>query len=159
VKILAITGPLDSGKTRKARELLGEYRSRGLKVGGILSLPEYSGDRKTGYFALDIDSGKSELLLSESFSGPGFSRNRFRFSRAGFDFASSALSRAAFEGADAIIIDEIGRIELEGEGFASVLRSLLASYEGELILVVRDAFLEEIRRAFGLPADMRILKA
>lgn len=78
---------------------------------------------------------------------------RFRFRRAAFDWAEARLlGAAACPETRCIVIDEIGPLELAGEGFAPVLRRLLARGSPELVIVVRESLAAEVGEAFGIVA-------
>jgi nucleoside-triphosphatase THEP1 len=49
-----------------------------------------------------------------------------------------------------VVLDEVGKLELQGQGFADTVRWLLTQPIPNLILVVRDTLLEEVKEVFGL---------
>ncbi|MHA7131025.1 nucleoside-triphosphatase [Algoriphagus namhaensis] len=52
--------------------------------------------------------------------------------------------------AEELIIDEIGPLEIRGEGFADLLRLILAQYNGKLLIVLRTEIVREAIEAFQL---------
>ncbi len=71
-------------------------------------------------------------------------------------FSSNAFSKAnlIFQNIDTgnnqVIIDEIGPLELRGEGFANSLKQLLQKDFINLILVVREELIDEVIKYFAL---------
>lgn len=50
----------------------------------------------------------------------------------------------------AIVLDEIGPLELRGQGFAKLLIDLTRNFSGELILVIRKGLVEDVIHHFKL---------
>jgi nucleoside-triphosphatase THEP1 len=144
-KIKILTGPKGHGKSSLLRK---QYAGRE-GADGILTLRR------------DMDQRDFQLLSSgqtwpmegeEGYSGPWLKVGRFCFSEEAFRRAEKFLLEAASaEKNHTLIIDEIGPLELGGEGFFRVLRILLDQVNGlDLILVVRSELLKEVQQFFGL---------
>jgi nucleoside-triphosphatase THEP1 len=148
MKVTLVSGRVDSGKTSLLRRRVakgdGEYR----EAAGILSLPVFRNGKKRGYYAYDIAKGEGMVLSSELPLHPSFKFRRFYFSEYGFSFARERIL-ASFH-APVLIVDEIGPLELEGGGFAGVLKECVRGYDGHLVLVVREHLEDEALSAFGL---------
>lgn len=74
----------------------------------------------------------------------------FGFDSSGIRFGSEALSLDAVAQRDVVIVDEIGPLELQGGGWAPALHSLLTSYAGHLLLVVRPDILQQVLRQWEI---------
>jgi nucleoside-triphosphatase THEP1 len=76
---------------------------------------------------------------------------RFVFSKVNFDKAVE-LVRAGINSSAWLIIDEIGPMELRGEGFHDILNEVLEQQQtGQtLVLVVREGMVEKVKEKFGL---------
>lgn len=136
-----ITADRDKGKTTYLENLVKQQPEY---FGGILSL---AGPNKDSYFAYNIESKEKRLLMSkEEGLGAGPVIKKFHCKQENFDWAKGAIEASQ---KPAIIIDEIGRLELRDEGFASVLRLKLKSSQ-ELYLAVRSSFVEEVIEHFGI---------
>jgi nucleoside-triphosphatase THEP1 len=77
---------------------------------------------------------------------------RFVFSKAAFDKAASII-RHAISKDGWLIIDEIGPLELRGEGFSEVLKEVLARRKKKILLVVRNGLTEAMLKQFAFDAD------
>jgi nucleoside-triphosphatase THEP1 len=156
MRIIMLTGDIDSGKTRYLSGIVSALRGRGVSVGGILCPGVYADGLKTGYDAVDIETGERVPLVSVTPFAEGFSYSRFFFSAEGYRFASSALRRFPYP--DCLIVDEVGPVELAGMGYAEDLCFLVSRYSGILILAVRKPLCGAVREAFGLygfPLEIR----
>jgi nucleoside-triphosphatase THEP1 len=148
-RCILITGPVDTGKTTRARAWVERLRQRGLTVGGILTRAEYEGDRKCAYRAVDLGGGEERVLLDDRRRLEGQSIGRFSTSAAGFAWASAVLQRALEEGAEAICLDEAGPLELRGGGYAPIMERIAREFEGIFILVAREAVAEALEELLG----------
>ena len=72
----------------------------------------------------------------------------YRYLQSTFDYASNV----EFDDKGVVIVDEIGRLELRGEGFDFLMRHLL-SLSVHLIITVRTEFLEDVLRHYEIEAD------
>ena len=106
-----------------------------------IALPE-----KHGYYAKNIETGESRLLMSDSIALQGPSIGRFSCCQETFDWASGCLLESKSK---CIVIDEVGRLELQGLGYSKVLRALLGMQK-ELYIVVRDRFVDDVVKEFGI---------
>lgn len=143
-----ISGAINSGKTTTAEKVVVEYRSRGLKTAGFLSVSE--GDKESYYF-MDLSSGKRIKSVSAEipFGEQGWIRyefSRFYFSTTAFEFANALIRRAAEAKGpdipDIVFIDEIGPLELAGGGCIEELKKLMHVFDGVVCIVIRESLVE-----------------
>ena len=142
--IYLLTGPVRSGKTTS----LIAWAEKRDDVYGILT-PVINGKRmfmdanSRVQFDMEAAAGETDILAV----------GRFRFSKAGFDKARQVIQDAmAKEGW--LIIDEIGPLELKGEGFCVVLKEVLAQRKNKILLVVREGLQEEAQKRFRFEAGL-----
>lgn len=137
-----LTGMIHSGKTTS---LLSWSEGR-TDVAGILT-PMVDGKRmlmnvKTReQWPMEAGEGETDVLEI----------GRFVFSKANFDKGVQVI-RDNINSSAWLIIDEIGPMELRGDGFHDILNEVLAQQEtGQtLILVVREGMVEKVKEKFGL---------
>ncbi len=141
-KIIILAAPIQTGKTTS----LVSWSEERKDVHGILT-PLVNGKRmfmdvqKRHLFAMEAAGDEPEVLTI----------GRFVFSRASFEKANQvildALSHHGW-----LIIDEIGPLELLGNGFHDVLKRVLDTKTNKqnLLLVVREGLVEEVKSYFGL---------
>ena len=160
--ITIITGKKDTGKSTWCRRNL-----EGEDVDGVILTKVYNAAAVEGYDALRLGTGERIPLLRRHNSG---SRRPFideDTSEAIGQFVMSGRKKAtvvqwvedAWNGsASRIVIDEVGRLELRGGGFAPLLSRLLASANTkELVLVVREDYLSEALSHFCI-SNARIIR-
>lgn len=140
--IYLLTGPVRSGKTTS----LVTWSENRNDVQGILT-PVINGKR------IFMDAASREQFPMEAEGEEEtLTVGRFAFSKKNFDKAIRIIRGAAGQ-ADWLLIDEIGPLELSGEGFDAVLKEILAVRNRKLLLVVRDNddMPEKIKTSYNLP--------
>ena len=139
-RVYIITGATGSGKTRS----LAEWSSNRKDVAGILT-PVAEGKR------VFHNAGTGEIFPMEAGTGEAdvITVGRFVFSQRNFDKAAQVI-RDAGRTNGWLLIDEIGPLELKGEGFCNILNELLAKRRNKILLVVREGLVEKVKEAFGM---------
>jgi len=145
-KLILWTGEKHSGKTLSAAELARTIHNEGFTVAGLLALSLYDDGKLVGFDAFDLQSEKIAPLARrntrESESQP------FAFIADGLKLGRSALSLAATESADLVIVDEFGPLELDSRGWRRNIDSLLASSNAMILLVVREELTETVKQLY-----------
>jgi len=75
---------------------------------------------------------------------------RFVFSKAGFNQAIQII-RDANTKEGWLVIDEIGPLEINGQGFCDVLKEVLSVRREKILLVVREGMIDRVKETFALP--------
>ncbi len=157
-KILIITGEKNSGKSSKADEIVKFLQKSGKNVQGIISIGIFSGNDKTGYNAVDISTGKT-FQLASVLSGEKFrlQQGKYYFNQDVFNLLNETLNREST--GDIIILDEVGYLELNEEGFYSSIENFLKKFKGKIILIVRESLLENTIDKFKIdPKEIELIK-
>ena len=139
-----VTGPLRSGKTTGLRN----WHAGRLDVAGLFQ-PVIGGKR----YLVDIRTGDNALMEAGADETDVQVIGRFRFAGSVFAWAAEVLLKAASTPeARFIILDEIGPLELRGEGMDGAIKRLaLEAGPGlSLVLVVRESLLEAILDRYGV---------
>jgi len=85
-----------------------------------------------------MDIGSREIFAMEAVGDEEtLEIGRFVFSKAGFARAAAVINKnKQYDGW--LVLDEIGPLELKGEGFSDVLKEILAERRGRTLIVIRD---------------------
>ena len=90
-------------------------------------------------FAMEAVDGEEEIIKVGKYV---FSKNNFN--------KAIQIIRNAIETKGWLVIDEIGLLELRGEGFYEVLKEVLAVRQEKIILVVREGLAEQVKVHFNI---------
>lgn len=153
---IGITGLPGSGKTYvllKVIEMLGDS---GLRIGGMINEPIDDGRRKTGCSVRNLETGETEVFASADIE------SRIIIGKLGVDVEAlekvgvNAI-RLAAEECDIIVIDEVGKLEVECPAFIDAVKEALDVGKPMIITLhkkSRNPLLQDIRRR----DDVRILE-
>jgi nucleoside-triphosphatase THEP1 len=142
-EIWLFTGPIHSGKTSS---LMTAFQQR-QDVAGFLCP-----DRNDRRFLYDLSNHTEYPFQIDAISSPeDVVIGKYIFSADGFKKAHAILDKAPEPSVNYFIVDEIGRLELNGRGlepaFSQCLQRLNAC---TIILVVRDYLLQDVIEHYNL---------
>ena len=140
--ILILTGPVRTGKTTR----LLSWLSNKNKVYGIAT-PIIENKRvlydlfEKHYFPMEAGIAENKIL----------NIGKYTFSKSAFKKAEKVIDNGMHD-SQFLVIDEIGPLELTGEGFCDVLERLLKMEKRNFIilLVIRESILHDVLNYFGI---------
>ena len=147
VRVWLLTGPPGIGKSTVVSKVIYLVRSKGYGVGGCLTKEQRKGRERTGFTIIDLMSGREgPLASSESSLGPKVGKYRVNL-KGVVEIGATALTEAA-KGAEVIVIDEIGPMELTSPEFKRSAEACFRSGRPILAVVhdkIKDPLIELIR--------------
>ena len=157
MSILIFSRPVHSGKTTA----LLQWSARQKNVYGVL-MPDMDGSRKI----LDLYTKEIfdiECTDTENTNEPLTAVGKFLFYTNAFNRANLILLDALTRDPGWLIIDEAGKLELEGKGFYYAIEKAAAVYSnnkknGNLLITVRENLCEEVTGFFKLK-DHRVIQS
>jgi nucleoside-triphosphatase THEP1 len=149
-KVFIITGEIGQGKTTCLRNIIEILLSNSVPVGGIYSLRIMENDTTIGYDIVDIAVNTSEKYLRVNSDKSLNKIGKFSIFPQGLAMGYKALTVAGNINFRVIIIDEIGALELENNGWANNLTGLLSAQNNHIILSVRDSFVEKVIQKWNI---------
>ena len=118
-----VTGQPGCGKTTAVKKLVDELRARGESVRGFYTDEVLQGGRRVGFDIVSVPDGRRGPLARKGAAGP-------KVGQYGVDvdgFERLALPTLEVDDDETIyVLDEIGRMELKSEAFATRVEELLA---------------------------------
>ncbi|NLU45460.1 MAG: NTPase [Euryarchaeota archaeon] len=153
---IGITGLPGSGKTYTLMRVIEMLRDGGHTVGGMINEPVTDGRRKIGFTVRNILTGESQSFADQE------TESKIMIGRIGVDLdrfeeVGIAAIRQACEECDIVVIDEIGKIEVESQLFVDTVKWALERNKPMILTLhkkSRNPLLQDIRRR----DDVRILE-
>ncbi len=149
MSIFIFSKPIHSGKTTA----LMQWCKRNTNCAGIL-MPDMDGNRKM--YSIQ-DSSFFEVSCQPSFAIQEnvISIGRYTFYKEAFNKANAIITSALTSSVEWILIDEVGKLEINGNGFSPAVKKAVKAaaaktFKGHLLLVVRDTLLNEVVKEFGI---------
>ncbi|QTN39335.1 hypothetical protein HZ996_09345 [Cryomorphaceae bacterium] len=147
--ILILTGPIISGKTSALLDHFGKRSD----VRGFLT-PDINDLREVHLLPSSKTSKKIPMQSRES-SSETLSIGRYHFFRSAFDAMKLEISGMITAPALWNIVDEVGKLEIKGDGLCPELDQVIHHWHREnrsqrLVLVVRKDLVDKAVQKFGL---------
>jgi nucleoside-triphosphatase len=147
-RLLFVTGRPGIGKTTVLLKVAEGLKSKGYRVGGMISKEVRHEGRRVGFEIVDFETGvKGWLAHVEQHAGPQVGKYKVNLNDLDSIGANAALE--ALKNADVVVIDEIGPMELFSQVFRKAVGEALNS--SKLVLAVihhsaQDPIIESIRK-------------
>ncbi len=137
VRVVVVTGPSNGGKTETVTAVVERLTKEGVPAAGFVQPGVFEDGRKVGFRLRDVATGEEAPLATRGERSDGDFGTRFQFSEEGFRLGREALSRTVSE--SVVIVDELGPVELRGQGHMPAVRRALAVPDllGAVIVVRR----------------------
>lgn len=142
--VFILSGAIASSKTRTLGELIELLKGSAVKIGGFYSPRIMEHDITTGYDIISISSGKSAALLRLAEGDSNLKIGKYRLIPDGFSLGRELLKPENNNSNQLVVIDEIGKLELQGKGWAKSLEALLHSRKNHLLIAVRTDFVDAV---------------
>lgn len=145
-RICILSAEIHSGKTSAIDKWINERNS----VLGFIC-PDIDGKR----FLKDLRNGELHSFQTDHFvNGRTVEIGKYIFDKTAFAEAETIIEKAVELNPEWIVMDEIGKLELQGNGWENALVFLLQNLnriDSKVLLVIRDYLLEEAVIHFDLP--------
>jgi len=148
-RIILVKGNTQFGKSSLIERLIPVLKQRELKLAGILAKGLWESNTRSGFILIDLKYGKS-VPLARRVKNSGRNTVPFEFFPSGIKAGRRALSVESCAGADIIVVDEVGRLEIAGMGWAPFLTPLLSLNDAVHIWVVRTGLVDDVCRIWNL---------
>ncbi|HNT98092.1 MAG TPA: nucleoside-triphosphatase [Elusimicrobiales bacterium] len=155
--VFFVSGPRGSGKSTLIAGMAALMREKGLRPAGILAEGLVENGVRSGFDLVDLSTG-ARVPLCRRGAASSVKAGEFGFFAEGLAAGEKALSAESLRGADAVFVDEVGFLELEGGGWAPALERLLKKSRVPLILSVRDELSAPVSSRWGI-APAAVLQA
>jgi nucleoside-triphosphatase len=153
---IGITGLPNAGKTQALIKVIEMLEEGDQKVGGMITEPITKNNRRVGFYVMDWITKDKDVLAHVDFDSK-IVVGRYKVNLNALESIGVNAIESAGETCDIIIIDEVGRMEVESEKFVEVVKRILEE-DKPLILTLhkksRNPLLQDIRRR----DDVRILE-
>ena len=121
-----LTGRPGIGKTTAVLRIVNICRTRGIKVGGMVTVEVRVGGVRRGFKIIDVASGR-EGVLARVGSGLRPRIGKYVVNIGDLERVGVTAVLNALDSADLVVIDEIGPMELYSERFKNAVKRVFSS--------------------------------
>lgn len=148
--VLILTGESGSGKTTALTEFIQQCQTNGINLTGILCPGVMKDGRRFSSDIVDIATNERCLFGHRTGVLDKKTSTRFSFTEDGIALGIKALTPNHASRHSVCIIDELGPMELSGQGFGRQVAPLLAMANSRHIWVVRPSLIDQICRHWSI---------
>ena len=141
--VVIVTGAIGIGKTTVCEEVIKIIRNKGYSCGGIITYKI----RNEDIVIEDIRTGTTNHFASTQNIYTGPRTEKYCFNPEGIEFGIQAIEKGI--SSDVLVVDEIGQLELSGEGFTNVIEQINSCKIKNCILVIRKTLLSDFLPHLG----------
>ncbi len=153
---VGITGLPGAGKTQALVKVIEMLEEESLVVGGMVTEPIVEGGKRVGFYVMDWRS-KRKAVFAHIETESKFYVGKYGVNLESLDTVGVEALVDASKNADVIVIDEVGKMEVESERFVKAVKDAM-DVDKPIILTLhkksRNPLLQDIRRR----DDVRILE-
>jgi nucleoside-triphosphatase len=153
---IGITGLPNSGKTQTLLKIIEMLEAEEMTVGGMITDVIIFRNKKVGFYVIDWLTKKKRKFAHLNIES-NVHVEEYGVDMRALDGVGVKAIRRAIKDADVIVIDEVGKMEVESESFVQAVKDALDS-DKPLLLTLhkksRNPLLQDIRRR----DDLRILE-
>lgn len=148
--IFIITGDVHEGKTTYVEKLISIFRSQQYKVAGFLAIGSFQNDKRHDYKLLNLSTNEV-LEFAKSQEQPGWIKfRRFWFNPAAIKSGNDILQEAQGIDDAIVVVDEVGPMEVQGDGWHNSLMQLTLVKNRVQLWVVRRQLATTICERYAL---------
>lgn len=155
-QLVLVTAELGQGKTTFLNNTYNILREKGIRAEGIILQRVMEGEETTGYDVHILGSRNTFPFLSACPHGQTPDIGRFIIHTEGLEAGLAHLRSAMCRSAEVLIIDEVGKLEMQGGGWDPALREHLDIDGKMIVLSVRTSFSEELIRHYGIVPLLKV---
>src|SRR3989442_9147698 len=145
---IGITGLPGAGKTYCLLKVIEMLEGDGLKVGGMITEPIVKRNRREGFYVMDWATKEKRVFASREITSKTMG-GRFGVAISALEEGGVNALRGATANADVIVIDEVGKMEVEPPNFVLAVKDALEA-DNPLLLTLHkkspNPLLQDIRR-------------
>jgi len=148
MKLIAITGEKQTGKTTLIQLVMEEFKDKHITVCGFINVPIINNNKLEGFDVLDLGTnqkhplaraGLQTLIKTAKF---GFYENVFKFQ---FNLIYSETKSKSI-----VLLDEIGILELKNLGWHKLVLDISSKNYKSALIVIRKSIFFELTKKYNL---------
>ena len=150
-EILCFLGVSGSGKTHAIKKMVQTLPE---KKGGIITIGDYKDGKRQNFWVRDVATDQ-EVLLAQRDLTADITQGAFGFTPQGLSFGNDCLQQALKAQVQVLFIDEIGPLELRGEGWYPSLQMIATAKIKKIVFTSRPTTVTQICDTFFSNRDVQ----
>lgn len=145
-----ITGGVQTGKSTLASALVDCLKAKNMPMAGILATGLWKNDQRHGFDLTDLATGVTTPLARRVANVEDTAITPFEFFEEGMTAGKKALDKKSTTNAAMVMVDEVGKLELLGQGWAPFMSSIVLISTAIHVWVVRENLVRDVCTRWNL---------
>jgi iron complex transport system ATP-binding protein len=148
--VIIITGEIHQGKTTFAQKIVADLHEQKIRIAGFFSIGLDENGMRTGFNLIDIESSKQIELCSDKKNEKRLKLGRYFFNPDAISFGNKILESNNIVDKQLIVIDEVGHLELNGQGWSNAIENIIRSNTVPQLWIVRKSLVQKSTRRWNI---------
>jgi len=140
--LIVVVGDAGTGKTPWIEQLIKLLQSKHETVDGLISKKNQESDDKWYHNLIRISTNEKYQLTTMDEIDTDIKIGKFNIYEDSINWGNEQLK--SIQNTDWVIVDEVGLLEFDGNGFLLGLQSIVNKFSGYLVITIRSALLQHL---------------
>ncbi|MBN1650134.1 MAG: hypothetical protein JW857_02330 [Bacteroidales bacterium] len=142
-QVYILSGAQGEGKTKRCIELVQQLKESGKSVGGIVAPGFWDNNTRSAFELVDVSTLKKMPFAQRDCWKNWIKLKGFYFNPSTIEKGKTILKQAVNQN-DWIVLDEIGKLDIEGHLWGPIFGELIQIPDKKWILCVRNSFVNDV---------------
>lgn len=149
-QVIIITGDRQQGKTTFVKKLIENLHNKNITIAGFVSVGIDEGSERMGFNLVSINENRTVQLCTKMRNDDWLKYGSYFFNPEGINYGKEILSIEKIAGKQLIVIDEIGPLEMNDEGWGRSIEKISTSSITPNLWVVRKSLIKKVIRKWNI---------
>jgi nucleoside-triphosphatase THEP1 len=149
-EIVIITGDVHQGKTTFAQKIVADLHAQNIRIAGFFSVGINENGIRTGFNLVDIESSRQIELCSDKKNEKRLKFGKYYFNSDAISLGNEILNSNNLSDKQLIVIDEVGHLELNGQGWSNAIENITRNNTVPQLWIVRKSLVQKCSRRWNI---------
>src|ERR1035437_2542849 len=149
-EVVIITGDIHQGKTTFAQKIVADLHEQKIRIAGFFSVGINENGIRTGFNLVDIGSSRQIELCSDKKNERRLKFGRYYFNSDAISLGNEILNSNNLSDKQLIVIDEVGHLELNGQGWSNAIENITRNNTVPHLWIVRKSLVQKCTRRWNI---------
>ena len=149
-EVVIITGEIHQGKTTFAQKIVADLHEQKIRIAGFFSVGINENGIRTGFNLVDIGSSRQIELCSDKKNEKRFKLGGSILIQDAIALGNEILNSNNLSDKQLIVIDEVGHLELNGQGWSNAIENITRSNTVPQLWIVRKSLVQKCSRRWNI---------
>jgi len=149
-EVVIITGEVHNGKTTFTQKIVADLLGQNIRIAGFFSIGINENGIRTGFNLAEIGSSRQIELCSDKKDEKRLKYGRYYFNSDAISLGNEILNSNNLSDKQLIVIDEVGHLELNGQGWSNAIENITRTNTTPQLWIVRKSLVQKCTRRWNI---------